>query len=292
MSPTAAALAYGYGKEKPERVAVFDLGGGTFDFTLLELENDVFEVLTTAGDSFLGGDDLDLEIAELMADHCLEQHRWDVRQDEQVFERLRAAAEWVKCQLSDQDVVEVKIEELAYGVGGKSIDLEFELERERFEKAIHPLIARSFDVVVNALKESNLKPKDIDSVVMVGGSTRVPLVRHMASEFFKRELRTEIDPDLVVAQGAAIHGYALSGIKRKPNHPTPRSNASCPGSTQKSPAQKRKATSRASKSTSLCAHPSDRRSTSKTIKTSSAYLAASGNPESSSAFRTSTAAIS
>ncbi|HJK95193.1 MAG TPA: Hsp70 family protein, partial [Polyangiaceae bacterium LLY-WYZ-15_(1-7)] len=210
--PTAAALAYGYGKGKSaERVAVFDLGGGTFDLTILELEDDVFEVLATAGDSFLGGDDLDLVVAELMCDAFLDQHRWDPRQDDQAFERLRAAAEWAKCQLSSETAVELTVEELHYGRGGKALDLEFQLERPAFEDAIRPLVARAFDVCNQALREADMKPGEVDSVVLVGGSTRVPLVRGMVEEFFGKTPHTEIDPDLVVAQGAAIHGYALAG---------------------------------------------------------------------------------
>ena len=209
--PTAAALAYGYGKHRPERVAVFDLGGGTFDLTILELEDDVFEVLSTAGDSFLGGDDLDLAVAELMADACLQEHRWDPRQDEQAYERLRAAGEWIKCQLSSEPKVEVTLEELTYGPGGAPLDFVFDLDRERFADAVRPILARAFDVCQRALKEAAMKPHEVDNVVLVGGSTRVPLVREMVAQYFRKKPRTEIDPDLVVAQGAAIHGYALSG---------------------------------------------------------------------------------
>lgn len=213
--PTAAALAYGYGKQRPERVAVFDLGGGTFDLTILDLENDVFEVIATAGDSFLGGDDVDLIIAEMMCDTFLQAHRWDPRSDRQSYERLRAAAEWAKCQLTGDEVVELTIEELHYGAGGKRLDLEFELERIELEKAVMPLLARSFDVCNDAFREAGMKPTDVDSVVLVGGSTRMPLVRKMVVEYFKKEPRYEIDPDLVVAQGAAIHGLAVGGNVRK-----------------------------------------------------------------------------
>ena len=209
--PTAAALAYGYGKSRPERVAVFDLGGGTFDLTLLELENDVFEVLSTAGDSFLGGDDLDVLVADLMCEESLRQHRWDPRSDPQAYERLRAAAEWAKCQLSSESVVELDIEELTYGAGGTALDLHFKLSRAEFENAIRATIARAFDVCQLALQEAGMKPNEVDNVVLVGGSTRVPLVKQMVEHYFEKHARSEIDPDLVVAQGAAIHGYALSG---------------------------------------------------------------------------------
>ena len=213
--PTAAALAYGLGKTKAERVAVYDLGGGTFDLTLLELEEDVFEVVGTAGDSFLGGDDLDLLMAEAMCDASLAQHRFDPRTNEQAYERLRAAAEWAKCQLSENDAVEVVVEEVTYGRGGRPLDLDFRMERADYENAIRPLLARTFDVCNVAMDEASLRARDIDAVVLVGGSTRVPLVREMVSQFFGKAPRTDIDPDLVVGQGAAIHGFALKGRPRR-----------------------------------------------------------------------------
>jgi len=208
--PTAAALAYGYGRGSRERVAVFDLGGGTFDLTLLELSGEVFEVLATAGDTYLGGDDIDVLIAEQMADAFLEHHRYDPRQDAQAYERLRAAAEWAKCQLSDQPEVQLRIEELAYGDGGASLDLTFALSRQVLERMTQPLIARSFDVCEDAMRVAGIRPTQLDNVILVGGSTRMPLVQRMVSEYFGRDALKEIDPDLVVAQGAAIQGRALT----------------------------------------------------------------------------------
>ncbi len=213
--PTAAALAYGFGKEGSERVAIYDLGGGTFDLTLLELDNDVMEVVATAGDSFLGGDDFDHLVSDLMAQRFLEQHRWDPRQDPQAIERLRAAAEWAKCELSSKDLVELTVEELHYGNGGKALDLEFSMTRADLEQKIQPLLGRSFDVCNDALKEAGLKPSDLETVILVGGSTRIPLVRKMVGEYFQAEPNISIDPDLVVAQGAAIHGFAISGRPRR-----------------------------------------------------------------------------
>ena len=210
--PTAAALAYGYGKDRAEKVAVFDLGGGTFDLTLLELEDDVFEVLATAGDSFLGGDDIDLLVAELMAERFLAQHGWDVRTDKQSFERMRAAAEWAKCQLTSHPAAELTIEGL--GEQGRPVDFETTITRGEFEDAIRPTLATAFDVCQQAFEEIGAKPTDLDNVVLVGGSTRIPLVRQMVEQYFDAKPRVEFDPDLVVAQGAAIHGYALSGIKK------------------------------------------------------------------------------
>ncbi len=208
--PTAAALAYGYGRGSRERVAVFDLGGGTFDMTLLELSGEVFEVMATAGDTYLGGDDIDVLIAEQMADAFLEHHRYDPRDDPQAYERLRAAAEWAKCQLSEQPEVQLRIEELAYGAGGASLDLTFALSRQVLERMAQPLIARSFDVCEDAMRVAGIRPTQLDNVILVGGSTRMPLVQRMVAEYFGREPMKDIDPDLVVAQGAAIQGRALT----------------------------------------------------------------------------------
>jgi molecular chaperone DnaK len=212
--PTAATLAYGYGKDKPETIAVFDLGGGTFDLTVLDLEKDVFEVVSTAGDTFLGGDDIDVLVADKMALACLQQHRYDPKTDPQTYERLRAAGEWVKCQLSMVTDVEVTLEELLHDTHGRTIDFRFRMTRDELESLTRPLVARAFDVVADALRSAGRRPKEIGSVVLVGGSTRMPLVRRMVSEYFGKEPHADIDPDLVVAQGAAIHGYTLGGAKR------------------------------------------------------------------------------
>jgi molecular chaperone DnaK len=209
--PTAATLAYGLSKEGAEKVAVYDLGGGTFDFTILDLDKQVFEVVSTAGDTFLGGDDIDLFIAETMADACLRQHRFDARAEAQAFERMRAAAEWAKCQLSAVREVDVTLEELFNDSAGKAVDFSFHLTRDVVEGFMRPLFERSFEVVNDALRSAGRRPREIDSVVLVGGSTRIPLVRSMVDEFFGKPARFDIDPDLVVAQGAAIHGFLIAG---------------------------------------------------------------------------------
>jgi molecular chaperone DnaK len=217
--PTAAALAYGYNKTSNERVAVYDLGGGTFDITILQLAGDVFEVLATAGDTFLGGDDVDNLIADDMAAHFLETNRYDTCQDRQAFERLRAAAEWAKCQLSEKGEIKLCIEELAYGDGGVGLNLDYALSRERLEQMAHPLIARSFDVCEDAMKAAGLRPTQLDNVILVGGSTRIPLLQRMVAEYFGRKPQARIDPDLVVAEGAALQAKALSAPARKPTSP-------------------------------------------------------------------------
>ena len=219
--PTAAALAYGCGagsaSNRRERVAVYDLGGGTFDLTILELAGDVFEVIATAGDTFLGGDDMDVMVADAMVETLLEQHRYDARGDVQAYERLRAAAEWAKCQLSETEDVELTVEELAYGTGGAALDLKFSLSRRRLEALSRPLIARTFDVCEEAMRLTSLRPTHIDQVILVGGSTRMPMVRAMVAEYFGRTPLANIDPDLVVAQGAAIQGAALAAQPEAPS---------------------------------------------------------------------------
>jgi molecular chaperone DnaK len=215
--PTAAALAYGCGAgNKRERVAVYDLGGGTFDLTILDLAGDVFEVVATAGDTFLGGDDIDVLVADEMVEALLAQHRYDARGDLQAYERLRAAAEWAKCQLSGTDDVELTVEEIGYGAGGAALDLRFSLSRSHLEELVRPLIARTFDVCEEAMRMSNLRPTQIDQVILVGGSSRMPSVRRMVAEYFGRTPLATIDPDLVVAQGAAIQGAQLAAQPEAP----------------------------------------------------------------------------
>ncbi len=213
--PTAAALAYGFGRGRPERVAIYDLGGGTFDITILELEDDVVEVLSTAGDTFLGGDDVDLVVAERMATRFTERHGWDPRGNYVAFERLRGAAEWLKRQLSTEGEAAVEIVDLARGAGDEPLDLAFDMTRADLEEAIRPLVTRSLDVCGDALEAAGIGAGEIDSVVLVGGSTRIPLVQQMVHALFGREPVFEVDPDLVVAQGAAIHAFALDD-KRRP----------------------------------------------------------------------------
>jgi len=221
--PTAAALAYGYGGQTGrERIAIYDLGGGTFDVTLLELAGDVFEVLATAGDTFLGGDDVDVLVAERMAEAFLKQHRFDLRSDPQAFERLRAAAEWAKCQLSGEADVQLRVEELAYGAGGGSLDLVFQLSRVELDAMLKPLVDRTIDVCEEALGIAKLHPAQLDNVILVGGSTRVPLVRKRVAEHFGRDPQATIDPDVVVAQGAALHGFALKAGGARASQPPPK----------------------------------------------------------------------
>ena len=230
--PTAAALAYGYGRGSSERVAVYDFGGGTFDVTLLDLANNVFEVLATAGNTFLGGDDLDLAIAERMGELLLAEHRVDARADLQIFERLRAAAELVKHRLSSEPEARVTVNEVAHGLGGRGLDFHFSMTRQEFEHLAQPIIDRTFDVCREAMGIARLTQEDFDQVLLVGGSTRIPLVRSRVEEFFKRPLRANINPDEVVAIGAAIQAAALSGAEKRratvPPAPNPASRQTQP----------------------------------------------------------------
>ena len=215
--PTAAALAYGLGRVGSERIAVYDFGGGTFDCTLLDLNNNVFEVLATAGDTFLGGDDIDAAIAERMAERLLKQHRIDAKADAGTWERLRAAAEELKMTLSTRDQSQVKVTDLGYGVGGSSLSLAFAMTRGELDQLIQPLVERTFRVTQDALALARLTPTSFDKVVLVGGSSRIPLVRRRVEAFFGAPPMDRINPDEVVAMGAAIQASALTdGAGKRP----------------------------------------------------------------------------
>ncbi|MBK6460332.1 MAG: Hsp70 family protein [Myxococcales bacterium] len=215
--PTAAALAYGLGRVGSERIAVYDFGGGTFDCTLLDLNNNVFEVLATAGDTFLGGDDVDAAIAERMAEKLLKQHRVDANTDPGVWERLRAAAEELKITLSTRDNAQVTVGDLGYGVGGAALSLQYSLSRGELDQVIQPLVERTFRVTQDALGLARLTPTSFDKVVLVGGSSRIPLVRRRVEAFFGAPPMDRINPDEVVAMGAAIQASALTeGAGKRP----------------------------------------------------------------------------
>ena len=227
--PTAAALAYGYGKGKGERVAIYDFGGGTFDVTLLDLSGNVFEVLATAGNTFLGGDDIDIAIAERMAGACLERHRIDARADPQVFERLRFHAEKLKVQLSAAPEASVQVPDVGHDVARKPLRLDFRMTQIELDSLATPLVDRTFEVCAEALEIARVSPKDIHHVVLVGGSTRLPIVRRRVAEYFGQPPLDRINPDEVVAIGAAIQANALTGQERRrsviPKPPMPAARA-------------------------------------------------------------------
>jgi molecular chaperone DnaK len=210
--PTAAALAYGYRAKQGQRIAVYDLGGGTFDISILELSGDVIEVVATAGDTNLGGDDVDSVVADRMVAEFRAKFGVDLARDPQQYERVRMAAEWIKCQLSHQDTAEAIVKEVAWGPGRKSLDLHFKLSRSELQAMATPLIQRTFTSCEEAFRLAGVRPVQLDGVILVGGQTRTPAVRQMVAEFFGREPQTSVDPELVVAQGAALQGYALSGV--------------------------------------------------------------------------------
>ena len=219
--PTAAALAYGLGRTTKERIAVYDFGGGTFDCTLLDLSGNVFEVLATAGDSFLGGDDLDLAIAERMAEAFLRAHRYDPRTDPQAFERLRVVAESMKIELSTLERASTKLRELGFGVGGTHLELGFGMARDEIERLAAPLVERTFAVCQEALSVAQLPVTAFDKVILVGGSTRIPLVRRRVEQFFGAPPLDRVNADEVVAIGAAIQAAALTEVARRRSIPPP-----------------------------------------------------------------------
>ncbi|MBP8805514.1 MAG: Hsp70 family protein [Kofleriaceae bacterium] len=207
--PTAAALAYGFGQHKDETVCVFDFGGGTFDVSLLAVKDEVFEVLATDGDFFLGGDDVDRAIAEFLAAEVNRQLRLDPRRDPGLMARLTMAAEQIKIHLSEVAVAEGTIDGLTYE--GRALALPFRLTRVQLEDLIRGYVDRTIELTRNVLTTANLPPQAITEVVCVGGSTRIPLVRRRLAELFGREPALRINPDEVVAQGAAIQAGSLSG---------------------------------------------------------------------------------
>ena len=214
--PTAAALAYGLGRTGNERVAVYDFGGGTFDCTLLDLNGNVFEVLATAGDSFLGGDDVDNLIADRMAETFLKQYRQDAKQDPQMYERLKTTAEDIKIALSAAETHTVMLKDFAHGAGGSTLNFQFTMTRRDLEAMVTPLVERSFKVTQDALTLARLSPSSFDKVILVGGSTRIPLIRRRVEAFFGAPPMDRVNPDEVVAIGAAIQAAALTeGIRRR-----------------------------------------------------------------------------
>lgn len=208
--PTAAALAYGYRAHQAQRVAVYDFGGGTFDISILELSGDVIEVVSTAGDTSLGGDDLDRALAERIATRYAEQFGTAMALSQQTYARLVMAAERLKCQLSKRNVTDVTVKKLA-GADGQSRDFTFRIEQREIEALAEPYIQRTFGICEEALRLASLRPTQLDAVLLVGGQTRMPHVREKVSQFFGMPAQCSVDPDLAVAQGAAIQGYALSG---------------------------------------------------------------------------------
>ncbi len=208
--PTAAALAYGLDKSHAHTIAVYDLGGGTFDISVLELGDGVIEVKATNGDTHLGGDDFDQVILDFLADDFKKVEGIDLRVDRQALQRLRDAAEKAKIELSSSQEAEISIPFITAAESGPK-HLETKLSRAKLEGMIQSLIDKSFEAVKACLKDAKLEGKDIDEVVLVGGMTRMPAVQKAVQDFFGKEPNKGINPDEVVAIGAAIQGGVLGG---------------------------------------------------------------------------------
>jgi molecular chaperone DnaK len=210
--PTAAALAYGHSRQLSRVIAVYDFGGGTFDVTILKLDDQVYEVLGTAGDSFLGGDDIDERLVDHMVARFLAEHRIDLRANELATMRLRAVAEQTKIELSRRTRAIVKVDEIAYGTGGKPIDLQIEITRDELVGKVGDIVDRSFKVCEEALTLAGLGVSAIEDIVLVGGTTLIPHVRERVAAFFARTPRSDIHPEEAVAIGASLQAASLQRI--------------------------------------------------------------------------------
>ncbi|MAG94431.1 MAG: molecular chaperone DnaK, partial [Planctomycetaceae bacterium] len=208
--PTAAALAYGLNKKAEEKIAVFDLGGGTFDVSILEVGDELVEVLSTNGDTHLGGDDFDEELINFVADKFKGEQGINLRDDPMALQRLREAAEKAKKELSSSQTTDINLPFITADASGAK-HLQMNITRAEFEKLIDPLVERCRGPVLNALKDAGLDPKEIHEVVLVGGSTRIPLVQEFVKTLFGREPHKGVNPDEVVSIGAAIQGGILAG---------------------------------------------------------------------------------
>jgi len=208
--PTAAALAYGLDKKKNEKVAVFDFGGGTFDISILDIGDNVFEVLSTNGDTHLGGDDLDEILINYIAEEFKKAEGIDIRNDPMALQRLKEAAEKAKCELSTAMEANINLPFItATNEGPKHLTMT--LTRAKFEQLGEPVFERLIGPCKQALSDAKLTAKDIDEVILVGGSTRIPKVREITKEIFGKDPNKSVNPDEVVAIGAAIQGAILAG---------------------------------------------------------------------------------
>ena len=208
--PTAAALAYGLEKKKNEKVAIFDFGGGTFDISVLDIGDNVFEVLSTNGDTHLGGDDLDAVLINYLADEFKKTEGIDLRKDPMAHQRLKEAAEKAKCELSTQLEATVNLPFITADASGPK-HLQITLTRSKFEALCEPVFERLKSPCYKAMEDAKLAPKDIAEVMFVGGSTRIPKVYDIAKDIFKKEPNKSLNPDEVVALGAAVQGAVLAG---------------------------------------------------------------------------------
>jgi molecular chaperone DnaK len=209
--PTAAALAYGLDKKETKTIAVYDLGGGTFDITILEIDDGLFEVKSTNGDTFLGGEDFDMRIVSYLADEFKKAHGVDLSKDKMALQRLKEAAEKAKIELSSSSQTEINQPFISMGKDGQPLHMVMKLTRAKLESLVNDLIKNSIKPCKAALKDAGLSIGDIDEVVMVGGMTRMPKVIEEVTKFFGKEPHKGVNPDEVVAMGAAIQAGVLQG---------------------------------------------------------------------------------
>jgi molecular chaperone DnaK len=208
--PTAAALAYGLDKKKEEKIAVFDLGGGTYDISVLELAEGVFEVKSTNGDTHLGGDDFDQRLIDWLVTEFKKDQGIDLSKDPMALQRLKEAAEKAKMELSSTTQTDINLPFITADASGPK-HLNLTLTRAKFEQLVDDLIQRTIPPMQQALKDAGLKPSEIDEVILVGGSTRIPKIQDVVKQFFGKEPNRSVNPDEVVAIGAAIQGGVLGG---------------------------------------------------------------------------------
>ncbi|HHQ47710.1 MAG TPA: molecular chaperone DnaK, partial [Acidobacteria bacterium] len=208
--PTAAALAYGLDKKKDETIAVYDFGGGTFDISILEVGEGVVEVKSTNGDTHLGGDDIDQLLIDWIVDEFRKDQGVDLSKDRMALQRLKEAAEKAKIELSSTMETEINLPFITADASGPK-HLNLRLTRAKFEQMIEPLVQRTIEPCRKALKDAGLEAKDVDEVVLVGGSTRIPLVQKHVTDFFGKEPHKGVNPDEVVAIGAAVQAGVLGG---------------------------------------------------------------------------------
>jgi len=209
--PTAAALAYGLDHRQNQTIAVYDLGGGTFDISILKLEDGLFEVLSTSGDTYLGGEDFDKRIMDRLIEYFQKEAGIDLREDRMALQRLKEAAEKAKCELSMEEESRVTLPFISQGEGGAPKHLNYVLTRREFEGLVEDLIQRTIDPVNDAMRAAGVTPKQVDEVVLVGGQTRTPKVIEAVRKVFGKDPNRNINPDEVVAVGAAIQGGILRG---------------------------------------------------------------------------------
>ena len=209
--PTAAALAYGLDKKETRTIAVYDLGGGTFDVTILEIDDGLFEVKSTNGDTFLGGEDFDMRIVNYLADEFKKENQVDLTKDKMALQRLKEAAEKAKIELSSSSQTEINQPFISMGANGQPLHMVMKLTRAKLESLVGDLIKASIKPCQAALKDAGLSTGDIDEVVLVGGMTRMPKVVEEVTKFFGKEPHKGVNPDEVVAMGAAIQAGVLQG---------------------------------------------------------------------------------